>query len=118
MGHVIPMGGDAYSANRAAFTQKEPIGVVVAVSAFNHPFNLIVHQVAAAVAAGCPVIVKPAETTSISCLNFVNILLESGLPQEFCQALVVNDLAVAEQLVTDHRVAFLVSSAARKSAGC
>ncbi len=106
MGHVIPMGGDAYSANRAALTQKEPIGVVVAVSAFNHPFNLIVHQVAAAVAAGCPVIVKPAETTPISCMNFVKVLHESGLPKEFCQALVVNDLNVAEQLVTDHRVAF------------
>ena len=105
-GHVIPMGGDAYSGNRAAFTQKEPIGVVVAVSAFNHPFNLIVHQVAAAVAAGCPVIVKPAETTPISCMNFVNVLYESGLPKEYCQAVVVNDLAVAEQLVTDQRVAF------------
>ena len=106
MGHVIPMGGDAYSANRAAFTQKEPIGVVVAVSAFNHPFNLIVHQVAAAVAAGCPVIVKPAETTPISCMNFVNVLHESGLPVEFCQAVVTNDLSVAEQLVTDSRVGF------------
>ena len=106
MGHVIPMGGDAYSSNRAAFTQKEPIGVVVAVSAFNHPFNLIVHQVAAAVAAGCPVIVKPAETTPISCMNFVNILHEAGLPKALCQALVVNDLTVAEQLVTDQRVAF------------
>lgn len=105
-GRVIPMGGDAYSANRSAFTQKEPIGVVVAVSAFNHPFNLIVHQVAAAVAAGCPVIVKPAETTPVSCLNFVRILLESGLPAEHCQALVTNDVAVAEQLVTDRRVGF------------
>jgi len=105
-GHVIPMGGDAYSANRAAFTQKEPIGVVVAVSAFNHPFNLIVHQVAAGVAAGCPVIVKPAETTPISCMNFVDILYDSGLPKEYCQAVIVNDLEVAEQLVTDHRVAF------------
>ena len=105
-GHVIPMGGDAYSANRSAFTRKEPIGVVVAVSAFNHPFNLIVHQVAAAVAAGCPVIVKPAETTPISCMNFVNILHESGLPIEYCQAVIANDLAVAEQLVTDRRVGF------------
>ena len=55
-GHVVPMGTTAASAERMAFTQKEPIGVVVAVSAFNHPLNLIVHQVAAAVAAGCPVI--------------------------------------------------------------
>ena len=105
-GHVIPMGGDAYSANRSAFTCKEPIGVVVAVSAFNHPFNLIVHQVAAAVAAGCPVIVKPAETTPISCMNFVSILHECGLPVEYCQAVITNDLAVAEQLVTDRRVGF------------
>ena len=46
--------------NRIAFTRHEPIGVVVALSAFNHPLNLIVHQAARAIAAGCPVIVKPA----------------------------------------------------------
>ena len=47
------------SENRIAFTQKEPIGVVLAISAFNHPFNLIIHQIIPAIAAGCPVIVKP-----------------------------------------------------------
>jgi hypothetical protein len=51
---------------RIAFTQREPIGVVVAVSAFNHPLNLIVHQVGPAIAAGCPVIVKPAEDTPLA----------------------------------------------------
>ena len=45
-GHVVPMGLNGASAGRIAFTQHEPIGVVVAVSAFNHPLNLIVHQVA------------------------------------------------------------------------
>ena len=59
-GHVVPMSVNAASANRIAFTQREPIGVVVAVSAFNHPLNLIVHQAGPAIAAGCPVIVKPA----------------------------------------------------------
>ena len=49
-GHVIPMGLNATSANRVAFTQYEPLGVVAAVSAFNHPFNLIVHQVVPAIA--------------------------------------------------------------------
>src|ERR1700738_1432561 len=44
-GTEIPMGLTAASANRWAFTTKEPIGPVVAVSAFNHPLNLIVHQV-------------------------------------------------------------------------
>ncbi len=105
-GREIPMGLNAASQNRLAFTRKEPIGVVVAVSAFNHPLNLIVHQVGPAVACGCPVIVKPAEDTPLSCFRFVKILHEAGLPIEYCQALVVNELSVAEQLVCDQRVGF------------
>lgn len=105
-GREIPMGVNPASVNRLAMTHREPIGVVVAVSAFNHPLNLIVHQVGPAIAAGCPVIVKPAEDTPLSCLRFVEILRQAGLPEDWCQALVVNDVAVAEQLVTDERVGF------------
>jgi len=105
-GGVIPMGGTAAGAGRLAFTVREPIGVVVAVSAFNHPLNLIVHQVAAAVAAGCPVIVKPAEDTPLSCLRFVQIFREAGLPPAWCQVLIADSLATSERLVTDSRVAF------------
>ena len=105
-GEEIPMGLNAASMGRMAFTRSEPIGVVVAVSAFNHPLNLIVHQVAPAIATGCPVIVKPAEDTPISCFRFVEILREAGLPDEWCQALTVKDLNVATQLVTDDRVGF------------
>ena len=85
-GGEIPMGINAASAGRLAFTRHEPIGVVVAFSAFNHPLNLIVHQVGPAVAAGCPVIVKPAKATPLSCFRFVGILREAGLPEEWCQA--------------------------------
>ncbi|MBT8080546.1 MAG: aldehyde dehydrogenase family protein [Gammaproteobacteria bacterium] len=105
-GNVIPVGTTAASSGRIAYTQKEPIGVVVAVSAFNHPLNLIVHQVAPAVASGCPVIVKPADDTPLSCLRFVAILREAGLAAEWCQALVADKLETAEKLVTDRRVAF------------
>jgi acyl-CoA reductase-like NAD-dependent aldehyde dehydrogenase len=78
---------------------------VVAVSAFNHPLNLIVHQVAPAVATGCPVLVKPADDTPLSCEIFVKLLYEAGLPEEWCR-FVPCDLATAEQMVTDPRVAF------------
>lgn len=105
-GNEIPMGVTPSSANRIAVTRTEPIGVVVAVSAFNHPLNLIVHQVGPAVAAGCPVVVKPAEDTALSCLRFVQILREAGLPEEWCQAAVTAGREVSEQLVTDARVAF------------
>ncbi len=105
-GREIPMNLNAASKNRLAFTRREPIGVVMAVSAFNHPLNLIVHQVAPAVATGCPVIVKPAEDTPFSCFRFVEILREAGLPERHCQAVMTSDLEVASQLVTDSRVAF------------
>jgi len=105
-GREITMGRNAASAHRLAFTQHEPIGPVVAVSAFNHPLNLIVHQVAPAIAAGNPVIVKPAEDTPLSCYRFVALLREAGLPEGWCQALVVNDMDVASALVTDPRVSF------------
>ena len=62
-GVEIPMGLTPASDHRRAWTIHEPIGVVAAISAFNHPLNLIVHQVAPAIATGCPVIVKPATAT-------------------------------------------------------
>ena len=105
-GHEIPMDTNAASAGRLAMTQHEPIGVVVAVSAFNHPINLIVHQVGPAIAAGCPVIIKPAEDTPLSCFRLVDLLREAGLPEGWCQPLVVSELVVATQLVTDARVGF------------
>lgn len=105
-GHVIPMQFNAASAHRMAFTQYEPIGVVVAVSAFNHPVNLIIHQVATAIAAGCPVIIKPASNTPLSCLRIIELLYKAGLPREWCQALIITDNAIIAKLVTDPRVSF------------
>jgi len=106
-GREIPMGLTAASDGRWAFTTKEPIGVVAAISAFNHPLNLIVHQVAPAIAVGCPVIVKPATATPLTCLDFVDLLREAGLDEPWCQTFVTSDNALAERLATDPRVAFL-----------
>ena len=105
-GEEVPMGKNASSMNRLAFTTREPIGVVVAVSAFNHPLNLAVHQIGPAIAAGCPVIIKPADDTPLSCFRLIGILREAGLPEEWCQGIVTSKLEIATQLVTDKRVAF------------
>ncbi|MEQ8859164.1 MAG: aldehyde dehydrogenase family protein [Pseudomonadales bacterium] len=106
-GEVIPMGVADPAQDRVAFTTHEPIGVVVAVSAFNHPLNLVVHQVASAVAAGCPVIVKPAPDTPLSCLRFVQMLHQAGLPRSWAQVVTTAAIPVAEKLVTDDRVGML-----------
>jgi len=105
-GEEIPMGLNAASMNRLAVTSHEPIGVVVAVSAFNHPINLIVHQVGPAVASGCPVIIKPADDTPLSCYEMVKLFHLAGLPEEWAQVVTPADHAVAEALVTDERVGF------------
>ncbi|MFK8028836.1 MAG: aldehyde dehydrogenase family protein [Gammaproteobacteria bacterium] len=105
-GRVVPLGTTPATMGRLAFTQKEPIGVVVAVSAFNHPLNLIVHQVVPAVATGCPVVVKPAADTPLSCIALAKILREAGLPAAWCQVAITDSREAAEHLVTDSRVAF------------
>ena len=104
-GKEIPMNLTSAATGKVAFTTREPIGPVLAISAFNHPLNLIIHQVAPAVAAGCPVIVKPAEDTPLSCLTFINILHEAGLPEDWAQ-FVYCDTELAQKLVTDSRISF------------
>jgi len=104
-GEQIPMEQTPSTSGRLAFTQREPIGVVVSISAFNHPLNLIIHQTVPAIAAGAPVIIKPSKTTPLSCLNFVSILHEAGLPEDWCQVVVCEN-EHAEKLVTDSRIGF------------
>ena len=62
------------SSNRIAFSKRTNRGSL-AISAFNHPFNLIIHQIIPAIASGCVVIVKPAEDTPLSCMKIVEMLL-------------------------------------------
>ncbi len=106
LGREIPMRLNPASMNRMAYTYREPGGLVSAISAFNHPVNLIIHQVIPAIAAGCPVVVKPASRTPLSCLSLVELLHQSGLPKELCQAVVCSN-EDAELLVTDRRLSFL-----------
>lgn len=105
-GIEVPMELTEGSKNHIAYTMLEPVGVVVAVSAFNHPVNLIIHQVVPAVATGCPVIVKPAAATPLSCFSVVEMLHRAGLPEEWCRAIVC-DREVTAGLVSDNRIKFV-----------
>ncbi|MEO1937311.1 MAG: aldehyde dehydrogenase family protein, partial [Sulfurimonas sp.] len=104
-GEEIPMGHTLSSANRMAYTMREPIGVVLAISAFNHPLNLAVHQVIPAIAVGSPVIIRPSASTPMSTLKLVEILYEAGLPKEWCQA-VICDREAAEHMVKSPKIDF------------
>src|ERR1700722_2222522 len=106
-GEEIPMGLTPAGDDRRAWTIKEPIGVVAAISAFNHPLNLVVHQLGPAIATGCPVIIKPATTTPLSCFELVRLIHEAGMPEGWVQTFLPVDNVLAEALATDRRVAFL-----------
>ena len=81
-GEQITMDKSAGTENHIAFTIREPIGVVLAISAFNHPLNLICHQVATAIAAGNTVVLKPAEKTPLTAKIVLDYFYEAGLPRE------------------------------------
>jgi len=102
-GKQIAMGHTASSANRIAYTLKEPIGVVASISAFNHPLNLAVHQIIPALAVGCSVVIKPATQTPMSAIRMIEILKEAGLPNGWAQA-VVCDRKAGELLATSPKV--------------
>ncbi len=104
-GEQVPMGLTSASVNRMAITFREPIGVVAAISAFNHPINLIIHQTIPAIAVGSPVIIKPALTTPLTCLKLCALFQEAGLPEGWCTPIVC-DNEVAEALVTSSRINF------------
>jgi betaine-aldehyde dehydrogenase len=58
----------------------EPIGVVAAITSWNFPLNIAAFKISAALAAGCAVVLKPSEHTSLSCLILSDICTEAGLP--------------------------------------
>lgn len=105
-GEQLPMDGSAAGAGHTAFVVREPIGTVMAISAFNHPLNLIAHQVGPAIAAGCPVLVKPASTTPLSAIRYVDFCREAGLPEDAAIVLPMGG-AVAEKAAIDPRVRFI-----------
>ncbi len=79
-GDVIPMERTPAGKDHIAFTLRDPIGAVLAISAFNHPLNLIAHQVGCAVGAGCAVVLKPAPATPICAAKLRELFLEAGFP--------------------------------------
>jgi acyl-CoA reductase-like NAD-dependent aldehyde dehydrogenase len=80
-----------------------PVGIVAGITPFNFPLNLAIHKIAPAIAAGCPIILKPSSSTPLSMLEFAKIAHESGLPAGALSILPM-DRALASNLITDPRI--------------
>ncbi|MEV0196034.1 aldehyde dehydrogenase family protein [Nonomuraea sp. NPDC050691] len=81
-GEVIPFDAYEGSAERQGWFTREPLGVIVAITPYNDPLNLVAHKLGPAVAGGNAVVLKPSELTPLSALRLVDTLVEAGLPED------------------------------------
>jgi acyl-CoA reductase-like NAD-dependent aldehyde dehydrogenase len=103
-GEMVPMDAAQAGEGKLAFTLRQPIGIVGAISPFNFPLNLVAHKLAPALAAGCAVVLKPASQTPLSALLLAELEDEAGLPPGWLSVLVGPSAEIGDVLVDDERV--------------
>ncbi|GMT42830.1 MAG: aldehyde dehydrogenase [bacterium] len=80
-GEIIPLDAHVSGKGHACFVKRFPIGPVFGITPFNFPMNLVAHKVAPAIAAGNPIVIKPASKTPLTALILAEIVAESGWPE-------------------------------------
>jgi acyl-CoA reductase-like NAD-dependent aldehyde dehydrogenase len=103
-GEMVPMDASQAGTGKLAFTLRLPVGVVGAISPFNFPLNLVAHKLAPALAAGCPVVLKPASQTPLSALLLAELLTDAGLPPGWLNVVAGPAAELGDVLVEDERV--------------
>lgn len=98
-GEVIPFDAFQGSENRTGWFSREPLGLIVAITPYNDPLNLVAHKLGPAIAGGNSIILKPSELTPFSAIKLVDYLIEAGLPQSVV-TVVVGDADLGRKLVS------------------
>ena len=107
-GETVPLEASPAGEGKLGFVLRVPVGVVVAISPFNFPLNLVAHKVGPAIAAGCPVVLKPAMQTPFSAILLARLLLEEcGLPPGYLQIVTGGGTSVGGALVDNPDVALI-----------
>ncbi len=104
-GEVVPFEATPGSEHRIGFTLSPPVGPVCAISPFNAPLNQMNHKVPTAIAAGCTVVLKPAEITPLSAIELVRMMTEAGLPAGHLNLVLGAGETVGQWLLEDERFA-------------
>jgi len=105
-GEIIPLDIESFSEGYRGYYYKFPIGVILAITPFNFPLNLVAHKIAPAIASGNSVILKPSPFTPCTACLLGEVILEAGLPKEAFNLIHASPSA-AEQLVKDERIDML-----------
>jgi acyl-CoA reductase-like NAD-dependent aldehyde dehydrogenase len=103
-GEMIPMDAAKGGSNRLAYTLREPLGVVAAITPFNFPQNLVAHKVGPAIAAGNTVVLKPASQTPLSAFFLAELLDQTDLPKGAFNLVTGSGRTVGDVLVENGKV--------------
>ena len=91
--------------NRRVYTRREPLlGVICAITPFNHPMNQVAHKVAPSIATNNRMVVKPSEKTPLSAYYLAELLYEAGLPREMLAVVTGDPREIADELITNEHV--------------
>jgi phosphonoacetaldehyde dehydrogenase len=91
--------------NRRVFTRREPLlGVISAITPFNHPMNQVAHKIAPAIATNNRVVVKPSEKTPLSAIYLADLLHEAGVPKPMLQVVTGDPREIADELIRNEHV--------------
>jgi phosphonoacetaldehyde dehydrogenase len=91
--------------NRRVYTRREPLlGVISAITPFNHPMNQVAHKVAPSIATNNRMVLKPSEKTPMSAYYLAELLYEAGLPREMFQVITGDPREIADELITNENV--------------
>ncbi|MFC4766216.1 aldehyde dehydrogenase family protein [Effusibacillus consociatus] len=99
-GELIPLDAAVGGENRVGMSKKYPLGVVLAITPFNFPLNLVLHKLAPAFAAGNTVVLKPAEKTPLSSILLAEVFEKAGLPKGALNIVMGTGVELGEPLVT------------------
>ncbi len=114
-GEMVPIDASEVGDGKLAFTLALPLGVIGAISPFNFPLNLVAHKVAPAIAAGCPVVLKPATQTPLSAIQLADLLLdECGLPAGYLNVVTGSGGTVGNAIVEHPDIAMLTFTGSGK----
>ena len=106
-GRGVPLDAHPAGVGHLGLTVRVPIGVVAAITPFNFPLTLAAHKIGPAVAAGCGVVLKPADKAPLAAIELVLAFHEAGLPPDWMSVLVGEPSEIADVLVEDDRVRLL-----------